>query len=95
MCPNGTPFQDDCEQRCEVEDVFLKCCKSVKVTCADGGSWYRPANKEEIFEILQMCPDNGYRFVGGNTAHGKTSPKLFLKNHGKSAIVISFLLFTF
>lgn len=34
-------------------------------------TWYQVNDKKEIFEIFDLCQDNDYFLVGGNTAHGK------------------------
>lgn len=45
--------------------------KFQKYKLQDGSTWYRVADKKEIFEVLDMADDNAYMIVGGNTAHGK------------------------
>lgn len=69
MCPNAGLCQNTCQEECGVFDNFSA---SVKVDFTNGGTWYRPQSKKEIFEILEMSPDNGYMLFGGNTAHGET-----------------------
>lgn len=43
-----------------------------RVSLQDGATWYHVLDKREIFEILDMCGDSDYMFVGGNTGHGKS-----------------------
>lgn len=35
------------------------------------GKWHKVTTKQEIFEVLKSINKETYRFVAGNTAHGK------------------------
>lgn len=63
---NGHRKEDD------TEFVELQNEGPDRVSLQDGATWYHVLEKREIFEILDMCGDSDYMFVGGNTGHGKS-----------------------
>lgn len=76
MCPKNKKV---CRQngKCngkeeDTEFVELQNEGAGRVSLQDGATWYHVLDKREIFEILDMCGDSDYMFVGGNTGHGKS-----------------------
>jgi len=67
---------------CPLDDTeVVQIQTSSRVSLQDGTSWYHVTDKREIFEILDMCEENNYMLVGGNTAHGVYRIKSPLKHY--------------
>lgn len=71
MCSqNGTPCKKDCSDGLcgRIPEISAT---GLYIELKGGSTWFRPADRKEVFEVLDMIGEKSYRLVAGNTGHGK------------------------